>query len=41
MIKIYQKILEGMSQESKLYWLDVGVKIGDISETQAGYILYR
>jgi hypothetical protein len=41
MIKIYQKIIEGMSQEATLYWLNVGVKVGDISEAQAGYILYN
>jgi hypothetical protein len=40
MIKIYQKIIEGMTTEGKLFWLEVGVKIGDISEAQAGYIVY-
>jgi hypothetical protein len=41
MLKIYQKIIEGMTEEAKIYWLKVGVKIGDISEAQAGYILYN
>lgn len=39
MIKIYQKIIEGMAEEARFYWVNVGVRIGDISKAQAEYIL--
>lgn len=40
MIKTYQKMLEGMTKESKAFYISLGVKFGDLTELQAGYLTY-
>lgn len=40
MLKIYEKMLEGMTRESKVYYISLGVKFGDLTQSQAGYLIY-
>lgn len=39
-IKNTVKTLKGFTKESRLYWLAVMVKAGDLCEAEAGYIIY-
>ena len=41
MLNLYQKMIKGMKRESACYWLGVGVKIGDITEGQAGFLFHN
>jgi len=40
MVKIYQEMIKEMSQESKLYYINLGVKNNDLTQAQAGYLIY-
>ena len=40
-LKLVFDVLDGFdTREDKLYWLDVMVIIGDITRSQAGYIIH-
>lgn len=40
MVKLYQSMIKGMTNESKAYYISLGVKFGELTKAQAGYILY-
>jgi hypothetical protein len=35
-----QKMLEGFKKDCRMYWIKALVKDGDISEAEAGYLVY-
>jgi len=35
------QLMQGMTQDAKIYWLSVLIRIGDITESQAGQYLYN
>lgn len=39
MIQEAKKIIENMEKEAIFYWLDVMVRGGDITESEAGFLL--
>lgn len=39
MIELYQKMIEGMTKESKAYYIKLGVKFGDLTRSQAGFLV--
>jgi hypothetical protein len=40
-LQTIEKILEGMSQKARFYWVHSMVKLGDITTSEAGYLLSR
>lgn len=38
-IEIVREMMAGMSKESKMFWLNVMVKRGELSPAEAGFIL--
>lgn len=40
MVKIYQKMMQGMTDEAKNYYIKLGVNFGDLTKIQAGYLTY-
>lgn len=40
-LKTIEKMLEGMKENAKFYWVNSLVKLGDITTSEAGYLLSR
>lgn len=40
-LQTIEKILEGMTDKAKFYWINSMVKLGDISISEAGYLLSK
>lgn len=40
MVKLYQSMIKGMTKESQVFYVSLGVKFGDLTKAQGGYLLY-